>query len=122
MLIGKAKKNEHQKYVLPLELAESVWEILVRRAGANSATSSDHYQCVKELVDDGVDPRFGLEFRFSGALGFGGKVYFQPNSRDWETGLPELARVSCYAEDALPWPPPPNRISGNHSKITSHAI
>jgi len=100
MMIGKHEKNERQKYVLPLELAESVWEILVRKAGANPATSSDHYQCVKELVDDGVDPMSGLEFRFCGALGFGGKVWFQPCLRDWKTGLPELAHVSCYPEDA----------------------
>lgn len=61
---------------------ESVWAILVEECGA-SEEMRDEFLHHAQRQDR-------LEFRFQGALGFGGKVY-----------LPE-ARVSCYREDETP--------------------
>jgi hypothetical protein len=65
------------------EQANAVFDVLVERAGAR-----------EDMRDEFVFhlTRGCEEFRFQGALGFGGKLYVEP--RRW--------RVSCYREDETP--------------------
>lgn len=69
--------------------ANAVYDILVRECGAaegndRSWPGRDHF--VREFTRD----RHTDEYRFMGALGFGGKFY------------PDRLRVSCYPEDETP--------------------
>ncbi len=64
--------------------ARDVWSVLVAKCGA-----SRHRDCVDQFVVLAAEKStHRLEYRFSGNLGFGGKVY-----------LDEPPRVSCYPED-----------------------
>ena len=68
---------------MPIDLANTIWDILVAQAGAMEqerssfiqAQCKDEYRCT--------------EFRFCGDLGFGGKLWVN-NGRIY---------VSCYPED-----------------------
>lgn len=71
---------------LTAEQANAIYDVLVQHAGA-SEEGRDAFVVVQ--VNTSPD-----EFRFGGALGFGGKFW---HDRDgW--------RVSAYAEDARRWP------------------
>lgn len=69
---------------IPSELSSEIWRILCEECGNRDDDrekwSFQHYV--------GEDNRFGHEWRFQGALGFGGKFY---NDGRW--------RVGCYPED-----------------------
>jgi len=67
--------------MLTEEQARGVWQVLQEECGAGFLLDSQ-----LEFVHHATR-RSPLEFRFQGALGFGGKVY-----------LPDY-RVSCYRED-----------------------
>lgn len=60
--------------------ANAVYDVLVAHAGARE---DDRFQFVFHVT------RGCEEYRFQGALGFGGKLYVEP--RRW--------RVGCYRED-----------------------
>lgn len=68
--------------------ADQVWEILARTCGAKSMKEDFLFHVGAALQADG-----GLEYRFCGELGFGGKLYLE------ERYAP---RVSCYKEDDTP--------------------
>lgn len=64
----------------------AVWDVLVKHAEAPGHDSDRYDFCV-------TWPECG-EYRFQGALGFGGKV--------WAPRLGRPARVTCYPEDRTP--------------------
>lgn len=70
-------------YRLTRQQADIVYELLKQQCNAK--------ECYKPLFVQSVikQTRFGMEFRFQGDLGFGGK--FHSNSNGWY--------VSCYPED-----------------------
>lgn len=68
---------------IPAEIADQIFDILVSHVGAHE---SDRRSFVRYEGSDGI------EFRFIGTLGFGGKFY--NNSSRWY--------VSCYPEDTSP--------------------
>jgi hypothetical protein len=72
---------------------DNIWTILVEECGAADSKDAllgrDYFRdCV-----DGKPAREHSEWRFQGAIGFGGKLYFRHNQ--W--------LVSCYAEEATPY-------------------
>jgi hypothetical protein len=76
--------------VLTDEQAGAVWQVLVDECGANADDESMVYQ-FKHYVTTHTGT-FGHEFRFMGALGFGGKFYINGGG----------TYVSCYPEDQTP--------------------
>lgn len=68
-----------------MKKAKDILAILERTAGA-PGDSSDFLYHVSAAIQ--VDGR--LEYRFCGNLGFGGKIWFHPNSAPY---------VTCYKED-----------------------
>lgn len=74
---NSSKTSDNKK-----DLYNSIYDILVAEAGA-SERGREHF--IRSFMDDA--PR---EYRFQGALGFGGKFWRQP------------FRISCYAEDETP--------------------
>ena len=92
MHIGGSRMKPAE-YTLDPAVAARVWAVLVEHCGASQAGSTaDQFFYHVGKVDRG-----GLEFRFQGALGFGGKVYLEPLSR-WHPCF----RATCYAEDETP--------------------
>lgn len=65
------------------EEATAVYDLLVRHAGADP----DELDAFVSHLTDGC-----TEWRFRGSLGFGGKLYVEPDR--W--------RVDCYCEDLTP--------------------
>ena len=65
------------------ETANKAYDILMQEAGAKEYWRSDFVRC---MTDD--EP--SREYRFSGALGFGGKYWIKRNA------------VDCYSEDLTP--------------------
>lgn len=65
--------------------AEQIWEVLARTCGAEAMKEDFIYHASKALQSGEK-----LEYRFQGALGFGGKVYINYDPKP---------RVSCYPED-----------------------
>jgi hypothetical protein len=66
-------------------MANNIWHVLVTEGGARDGRD-DHYAFVAYLEKP---LSFGHEWRFQGALGFGGKFY--NDGFQW--------RVGCYRED-----------------------
>lgn len=66
-----------------------VWKILKEHCGAGDYWRENFLQVAKAHEERGHD----LEYRFQGALGFGGKVYIERH---------RAPRVSCYKEDDTP--------------------
>lgn len=71
---------------LPPILADQVWSLLVREAGAREDERADFVAYVSE-------PNRSHEWRFMGLLGGGGKLYVNTNNG---------VHVGCYAEDETP--------------------
>ncbi len=78
-------------------MANDIWHVLVEECGARRGDVHAHrhdwteeYSFINYLEGDGGG--FGHEFRFMGALGFGGKFY--NDGTRW--------RVGCYREDETP--------------------
>lgn len=71
------------------EFFNKIWEILVRHAGQREDNRErlDFIRCLTQQWDSQ-----NVEWRFCGALGFGGKLYYNNN------GL----YVNCYTEDLNP--------------------
>lgn len=73
-------------------IANEIWHILIEECGLRRDDRGwEHYAFIAYL--DGQAGGFGHEYRFMGALGFGGKFYNEGNRR-WEVG--------CYLEDDTP--------------------
>jgi hypothetical protein len=70
--------------------SKAIYDILVAQAGA-FADESDRYQFEQAYLDR--ESGFGLEFRFQGSLGFGGKIRYTA-STGWY--------IDCYREDESP--------------------
>jgi len=70
--------------------AKAIYDILVAQAGA-ADDEGDRYQFEQSYLDR--ESGFGLEFRFQGSLGFGGKIRYTP-STGWY--------IDCYREDESP--------------------
>lgn len=71
---------------LPLPDARRVWAILVNHAGASDTDSN--WVSFRQWFDRAIE-HGGDEFRFIGALGFGGKFWLHRDG----------CHVSCYRED-----------------------
>lgn len=65
-----------------------IWEVLVEECGARADERDDFVRSAQS-----INPTWGLEYRFMGDLGFGGKVYVRPRLDRWEVF------VSQYIED-----------------------
>lgn len=74
---------------IPPQVANDIWRILVEECGCRD-DRHDHYSFVHYL--SGAAGGFGHEYRFMGALGFGGKFY--NDHYRW--------RVGCYPEHVSP--------------------
>ena len=72
--------------------AEQIWEILARTCGAQSMKEDFLFHAGEFLAGRGHQMH-GLEYRFCGELGFGGKVYLEDHC---------APRVGCYKEDDTP--------------------
>jgi len=92
MYIGD-RRVRPARYILDPGVAAKVWAVLVDQCGARPAgsTADQFFHHVGEVGSD------GLEFRFGGDLGFGGKVYLEPSAR-----RRTCFRVTCYREDETP--------------------
>jgi hypothetical protein len=80
-----------------VEIANRVYDTLIEHAGAlpdDGTRITMRHDFLGWLTGDA----YGREFRFMGALGFGGKLWFQPSS----LGLHPPFSVSCYPEDMTP--------------------
>jgi hypothetical protein len=71
---------------LSVDDANAAFDVLVEECGAREDLRGDFIGYLTRPLDIGTH-----EFRFSGALGFGGKCYLD--------GRPRSLRVSCYPED-----------------------
>ena len=67
------------------EMANKVWDVLIEHAGASSHDADRLAFVISSVGEDRLP-----EYRFQGALGFGGKVYLR-DRRGWE--------VYYYPED-----------------------
>lgn len=87
---------------MPFDLALSIWNLLVEKAGVKDDSKEEIYGSMKSSFlhyfiheqhysTDKVDDGF-REFRFMGSLGFGGKLH----------GYHGPPQVSCYSEDSTP--------------------
>lgn len=75
---------------LTIEQANAVYDILIKYAGASELSREGFVY----LQSNG----HLSEYRFIGALGYGGKFY-----RDaWADGVRDAWRVDCYREDRTP--------------------
>ena len=92
MHIGRTSRRE-TRYALDTAVGTRVWDILIKECGAQ-ATGSTPEQFFHHI---GRVERDGLEFRFMGTLGFGGKVYLEPRA-----AYRPCFRVTCYREDETP--------------------
>lgn len=91
------------------EFAEKALQILRDECGlvlhdAEHGPDPTRYQFVRAIVEE--DRSFGVEFRFIGALGFGGKFHLHGRhfllGRDPHLTTDYRCYVSCYPEDATP--------------------
>lgn len=69
--------------------ANAVYDVLVRECGADDDPEPQHWNSRASFVREFTKDRPTIEYRFHGALGFGGKFY------------PDM-RVTCYPEDETP--------------------
>lgn len=68
------------------EKLNRVWDVLVKHCGADESQ--------REYFLASADPKVTREWRFMGALGFGGKIWLNPEM--------EKPYVNCYREDETP--------------------
>lgn len=74
--------------------ADQLWDILARTCGARTMKEDFLFHVGNALEElKKPEPFRGLEYRFSGALGFGGKIYIEYH---------RAPRVGCYKEDDTP--------------------
>lgn len=74
--------------MITLEIANRVWDVLVREAGANEGVERESF------LHHAVGQKYVQEYRFQGELGFGGKVFLREQDVGW--------RVYYYPEDRNP--------------------
>lgn len=71
--------------IVPIEVAEKVWSVVVEHCDAHEQDSRSFLPCATR--------GHWTEYRFQGSLGFGGKVWHE-RGRSF--------RVSCHPEDSTP--------------------
>jgi hypothetical protein len=74
--------------------AHAVYDVLVRECGADDNADPPRRGERSRFVRAFTSDRPPIEWRFQGALGFGGKLY--------PGGYGEPHRVGCYREDETP--------------------
>ena len=77
------------KEALSEDVAGAIWDILVEECGASNEGVINRAYFIHSCTTDGGPS----EFRFGGAIGFGGKGYFSTHR----------GYVSCYAEEESPY-------------------
>lgn len=87
---------------LSKEIANKVWDILVKYAGV----SEDGRMQFLQSVSDVTEKYPAIEYRFGGKLGFGGKF--------WKDKM----KVTCYSEDEKGKKGLINKINKMLSKLT----
>jgi hypothetical protein len=75
---------------LTTELANALYDIAVEECGAREDNRAEFLRYVLGDATDYDQKRF--EYRFQGALGFGGKLYIDFRYEDY-------CKISCYSED-----------------------
>jgi hypothetical protein len=80
------------------EFFEKVYDVLVEHAKAPKGEKEDFVECHSSIKATEPGKEDHTEWRFRGALGFGGKFRTRPS---WEK-LERRFAVDCYPEDETP--------------------
>ena len=80
-----------ERDALTIEQARNVWAVLVEECGATRDHGFVHHQTSEHVT----------EWRFIGALGFGGK-FWRTRSRRPDGSWGDWWHVNCYSEDETP--------------------